>query len=181
MYALDKYRIDDSPSFRGLSYMTGEFINFKSWREIFDKKIFYTDKEKNNDPLLIIFFGIDKKSHFYSRFVFGYLDLIKNCGGFFSGMKAFSLVLAYYIIEVPLISKLIKMILEGEIIKAAVDKTMDIDHLLKNVKEINSFSFVFKYPFHKYCYFKKCINKICCIKKGFGCQIEFYETEENKI
>ena len=61
--------------------------------------------------------------------MFGYIDLIKNCGGFLSGIKAFFMILAYYIIEVPLISKLIKMILEGEIVKAAIDKTIDIEHL----------------------------------------------------
>ena len=93
-----------------MSKRVKEFVNLNSFRVIQDKRSSYGSK----NPLLVVYFGVQKDGKFYQRFVYGYMNLMAAAGGFLNGLnnglKLFVFVLLYVKINTRLVSIIMKFV-----------------------------------------------------------------------
>jgi len=96
MYGVDEISIDDN-IFQISSYFTRskKFLNVKSLRLVKDKRKSYADPITKNNPIFIMFFGLQKDSKNYDRKVYGILEMLGNVGGLVEILHVSSLSLVF--------------------------------------------------------------------------------------
>lgn len=57
-------------------------MNIQSVRILKDKRATYTDKVINNNPIFLIFIGVQSQSKYYERKIYSMLEMTGDIGGF---------------------------------------------------------------------------------------------------
>ena len=83
-------------------------MNLKSYRVINDKKANYG----GNNPLLVVYFGVQKDGKFYQRIVYSYLNLLANAGGFLNGLNNGLKLLVFVLLYVKINTKLVQIVMK---------------------------------------------------------------------
>jgi len=138
MYGIDEVEIEDN--LIQLEFTRERtFINLKTSRYIKDHRNFYTDKSIMNDPLFIIFFGMQPEGKVYERKVYGLLDMLGNVGGLAEFMHLASMLIVYVLcsnlLDIKYVSIFQNNILSWETI------TPDNKGINELVKELNGWRF----------------------------------------
>jgi hypothetical protein len=81
MYGIDQVLIDDSLFQFGITERSKYYFNGYSDRFLKDKKKNYSDKEIENDPLLIIYFGLHRNGKYCERHIYHLFEMASYLGG----------------------------------------------------------------------------------------------------
>ena len=95
----------------------------KSQRMIKDHKSYYVNSEAKNDPIFIIFFGMQQAGKVYERNVYGLLDMLGNVGGLSEVIHTFSALLVYFTCQNMIDTKYIS-IFKNNILSSDSDKPL---------------------------------------------------------
>ena len=104
-----------------------------------DHRSFYSDKKTKNDPIYILFFGMQPEGKMYERKVYGLLDILGNVGGLAEFMHLASMLIVYVLcsnlLDIKYVSIFQNNILSWETI------TPDNKGINELVKELNGWRF----------------------------------------